>query len=90
MDRAARCSYTSVGSWGQTSTSPVRQGRDYLDESIFEAARVEVRYHEFRHPTYPQFGRTDFTSHLSTLDLLSNCGQDSLSIIRQGSTSASG
>jgi hypothetical protein len=62
-------------------------GRDYLDESMFEAAGVEVRYQEFRHPTYPQSGRTDFTSHLSTIDLLSNCGQDSLSIIRQGSPS---
>ena len=62
-------------------------GRDYLDESMFEAARVEVRYQEFRHPTYPQYGRTDFSSNLSTLDLLCNCGRHSLSIIRQGSTS---
>lgn len=61
-------------------------GRDYLDESIFEEARVEVRYHGFQHPSYPQSGRTNFTSNLSTLDLLCNCGPEGLSIIRQGST----
>jgi hypothetical protein len=29
-------------------------GRDYLDESSFSAAGIELRYHAFHHPTYPQ------------------------------------
>jgi hypothetical protein len=60
-------------------------GRDYLDESLFDVAGIQVRYEEFHHPIYPQHQRSDFSSHLSTLDLLCNCGPDSLSIIRSSS-----
>ncbi len=49
-------------------------GRDYLDMEIFEDSGIEVRFHEFEHPTYPA---ECFTPHLSTLDLLMNCGKNS-------------
>lgn len=59
--------------------------KEYLDESIFKDESIEVRYHRFEHPVYPQLSQTEFVSHLSTLDLLFNCGPESLEIIRQGS-----
>lgn len=44
-------------------------GRDYLDESVFRARGVEVRYHDFRAFAYPQkFG--PFAGGLSALDYL--------------------
>ena len=57
----------------------------YLDAELFESAGVSVRYHSFEHPTYPQHDREEFVSHLSTVDLVFNCGPESLSIIRSGS-----
>ncbi len=53
---------------------------DYLDTAAFEAAGVQVRFHNYRHPTYPQlFG--EFVPHMSAVDLLFNCGGDSRSIL---------
>jgi hypothetical protein len=58
-------------------------GRKYLDLECFARAGIEVAYHEYEHPAYPQlFG--EFVSHLSTLDLVLNCGPDSLAILRRG------
>jgi hypothetical protein len=54
----------------------------YLDTSIFDAAGIRVVHHRFSHPTYPQLRTQEFVSHLSVLDLLCNCGPDSLDIIR--------
>ena len=60
-------------------------GRDYADVEAFKRAGIEVRFQEYHHPTYPQFGRNGtFESHLSTLDLVMNCGPDSLRILRNG------
>ncbi len=56
--------------------------KNYLDESIFHKEKITVQYHEFNHPTYKQFKRTSFISHLSSLDLLMNYGERSLEIIR--------
>jgi len=64
-------------------------GREYLDERPFERAGVEVAYHTFKHPVYPQLGAGRFVSHLSAIDLLFNLGPDSLAVIREGSASAS-
>lgn len=51
-------------------------GRDYLDESIFTSRGIEVRYHEFHHPVYPQHHASTFVSHLSALDAVANLGPD--------------
>jgi len=48
-------------------------GRKYLDPSRFAAQEVEVRYHDYHHPVYPQrFG--EFVPFLSYLDMLFNAG----------------
>lgn len=56
---------------------------DYLDQPAFATAGIAVTFQAYRHPAYPQL-HGDFVSHLSALDLLLNCGPDSLAIIRQG------
>jgi len=57
------------------------KGRDYGDVRAFEAAGIEVRFQEYRHPTYRQFGGKPFVSHLSLIDLMMNVGPDSLRVL---------
>jgi hypothetical protein len=52
-------------------------GKDYLDESLFHREGIAIQYHSFNHPTYPQRNSDHFVSHLSTIDLLFNCGDES-------------
>ena len=57
-------------------------GHDYVEEDRFAQLGIALSYQHYEHPTYPQlFG--DFASHLSVVDLLFNCGPDSLSILRR-------
>ena len=59
------------------------EGRNYLDLERFSAAGIEVIFQEYVPAIYPQlFG--DFASHLSTLDLVLNCGSESRDILRAG------
>ncbi len=49
----------------------------------FAAAGIEVVFQHYEHPVYPQlFG--EFTSHLSVLDLVLNCGAEGISVLRSG------
>ncbi|MFN3476006.1 MAG: WbqC family protein [Candidatus Methylomirabilales bacterium] len=58
-------------------------GKDYLDLGRFEEAGIQVLFQAFQCPRYPQrFG--PFEPNLSVVDLLFNCGSDSLQILRQG------
>ncbi|HEX9949796.1 MAG TPA: WbqC family protein [Thermodesulfobacteriota bacterium] len=55
-------------------------GRAYLDLEPFNKKGITVVFQEFKHPVYPQlYG--DFIPNLSLLDLLFNCGPDSLNIL---------
>lgn len=57
-----------------------QHGRDYLRVEDFSAAGIFTYFQDYRHPTYPQrFG--DFISHLSAVDVMFNCGKDSVSVI---------
>ncbi|MFQ6617993.1 MAG: WbqC family protein [Fidelibacterota bacterium] len=55
-------------------------GREYMDLEKWEKAGIHVFFQEFRHPSYPQCYE-DFTPNLSIIDLLFNCGSESLNII---------
>lgn len=55
-------------------------GQNYIDVNLFEDAGISVAFQDYNHPTYPQlYG--DFISHLSIVDLLFNCGPESLNIL---------
>jgi hypothetical protein len=55
-------------------------GRNYIDGSVFDRAGITLEYQDYRHPVYPQL-RGPFVSHLSVVDLLCNCGPESLNIL---------
>jgi hypothetical protein len=58
-------------------------GRDYLDLGRFEAAGLQVCFQAFQCAGYPQrFGV--FEPNLSVVDLVFNCGAQSLQVLRQG------
>lgn len=58
--------------------------KDYLDVDLFTRHGVAVEWQSFQHPTYPQ-QHGDFLPFMSALDLLLNCGDDSVSILERGS-----
>jgi hypothetical protein len=57
-------------------------GRDYIDNNTFVAAGLTIQYQDYRHPEYPQL-HGPFQPFLSVIDLLFNCGPDSLEILTQ-------
>ena len=53
----------------------------YLDMRPFEVRQIRVEFQSYQHPVYPQMFEA-FEPNLSVLDLLFNCGDQSLDIIR--------
>ena len=63
-------------------------GAGYMDVVRFEKNGLKVIMQEFDHPVYSQlFG--DFQSHLSIVDLLFNCGPESMDMIRRANDGSS-
>ena len=56
--------------------------RGYLDIDLFKEKGIEVLWHGYRHPRYPQL-HGEFVQQLSALDLLLNVGPDLLRILAQ-------
>jgi hypothetical protein len=54
--------------------------RNYLDMDLFARHGIEVEWQDYVHPVYPQ-QHGDFVPYLSIVDLLFNCGEDSLAIL---------
>ena len=56
-------------------------GNKYMNLELFDKEGIEVIFQDFKHPVYNQlFG--DFEPYLSAIDLLFNCGDNSLEILR--------
>jgi hypothetical protein len=60
-------------------------GADYMDLERFENNGIKVLIQDFKHPVYAQLF-ADFESHLSIVDLLFNCGPESLEIISKANS----
>ena len=59
-----------------------RDGANYMDLDTFRSNRLEIVFQDFNQPEYPQcYGQ--FEPNLSVVDLLFNCGPDSLNIIKE-------
>jgi len=58
-------------------------GKNYLNRDLFNRAKIDVEFQEYKHPEYTQFG-TNFEPFMSILDLLFNEGPNSLNIIKSG------
>jgi hypothetical protein len=61
-------------------------GREYADTASFTAANIKVAFQDYVHPVYPQ-RLPGFTPNLSVIDLMFNCGPDSLEILMSGNIS---
>jgi len=55
-------------------------GRNYLHMDLWSERNIRVLFHDYVHPKYPQQG-AEFMFHLSVIDLLFNCGPESLNIL---------
>mgnify|MGYP003713176703 CR=1 FL=1 len=56
------------------------QGANYADTEKFKTSGIEVFFQNYQHPTYNQI-HGNFKLNLSIIDLLFNCGKNSLDVI---------
>ena len=64
-----------------------QDGYKYMDTEQFQKNGIKIITQKFNHPAYPQcFG--EFRSHMSIIDLIFNCGPESMNIIRASSRSS--
>jgi hypothetical protein len=54
--------------------------KNYLDTALFVRHGIEVEWHDYVHPVYPQ-QHGDFVPYLSIVDLVFNCGEESTAIL---------
>jgi hypothetical protein len=58
-----------------------KDGNKYMNLELFDKEGIEVIFQDFKHPVYNQlFGK--FEPYMSAIDLLFNCGDNSLEILR--------
>lgn len=57
-----------------------QQGINYADIEKFKKNNINIVFQNYKHPTYQQTGKK-FKSHLSVIDLIFNCGENSSDII---------
>jgi hypothetical protein len=60
-------------------------GRDYLSAGAFEEAGIELVFHDYHHPEYPQLYQP-FEKYMAAIDLLFNRGPQSMDVIREGNS----
>ena len=60
------------------------QGKNYADIDSFHREGLQVYFQDYRHPEYDQLHNKTFSPYMSVIDLLFNCGEKSLDIIRSG------
>jgi len=61
-------------------------GKSYMDLDRFQEAGISLQVQDFHHPLYSQVwagkNSENFLSHMSVIDLLFNCGPESLKLLR--------
>jgi hypothetical protein len=60
----------------------VAASKKYLDERLFEKARIAITYYRFDAPIYPQLWG-EFVANLSVVDMLFCCGSKSGELIQK-------
>ncbi len=70
-------------SLGATTYFSGALGRQYLREPLFHESRMRVVYQDYAHPSYRQM-TPEFLPYMGIVDLLFNCGPQSLSIVMSG------
>lgn len=57
-------------------------GKEYLNRERFKEENIILIFQQFSHPIYPQI-HGDFLPNMSFIDLLFNCGEDSIKILNK-------
>ena len=57
------------------------EGITYMDMDLWNSTGLKIIFQKYEHPQYKQFNNPEFQSHMCTLDLLFNYGDESLGII---------
>lgn len=57
------------------------EGINYLDMDLWNSTGLKIIFQKYTHPVYIQFNSPEFQPYMNILDLLFNCGPDSLSIL---------
>ena len=52
-------------------------GDNYQDKNLFEKNDIELKYIDYEHPVYEQYGLKGFIRGTSIIDILFNCGPES-------------
>ena len=60
--------------------------KDYISNEEFSGQGIDLEYQEYQHPQYPQRYK-GFVPFLSVIDLLFNCGEKSLDVLKQTESS---
>jgi len=60
--------------------------RAYLDIDLFSLENIDVTWHDYLHPQYPQL-HGDFLPYLSVIDLILNCGDSSSNTLKAAHSS---
>ena len=60
------------------------EGINYLDMDMWKASGLNIIFQKYTHPVYKQFNNKIFQPYMNILDLLFNCGSESLSILTKG------
>ena len=60
-------------------------GANYMDLERFNKNGISIIIQDFKHPVYTQLFK-DFKSHLSIVDLLFNCGPESMDVISEANS----
>jgi hypothetical protein len=58
-------------------------GRDYLDRDAFARHGIELAFHDYAHPRYPQ-AYPGFEANMAAIDALFNCGAGAAELMRGG------
>ena len=84
--RAMPSAFGAAAKVGATEYISVTGSKDYLDNSkAFDAIDIPVKYFNFTQPKYQQLF-DGFIENMSVIDLLMNCGEKSLDLIRTESS----
>src|SRR4030095_7634850 len=60
------------------------EGVNYLDMDKWNSSQLGIMFQKYHHPVYRQFNSETFQPYMNILDLLFNCGDESLEILTQG------
>ena len=74
---------------GATHYLSGESGSNYIAEEDFSSQGITLEYQNYEQPVYPQ-RYTGFVPHLSAIDLLFNCGEQSLGILKEDETEPMG